>query len=89
MLESLATGVPFVSTRVGQTSEIVVDGQSGLLADIDDIEALAHAVERVRADAALADGLRSAGREQAERFSYPRLDQHWGRLLETLVHRGG
>jgi len=89
LLESLATGVPFVSTRVGQTSEIVVDGQSGLLADVDDIEALAHAVERVRADAALADGLRSAGREQAERFSYPRLDHHWGRLLETLVHRGG
>ena len=39
-LESMAAGVPLVTTRVGQAQELVVDGENGLLADVDDVEAL-------------------------------------------------
>ena len=54
VLESMATGVPLVTTRVGQAQELVEDGRNGLLVGVDDSEALAASAVRVHADAALA-----------------------------------
>ena len=36
VLEAMATGVPLVTTRVGQAQELVEDGRNGLLVDVDD-----------------------------------------------------
>ena len=86
-LEAMASGVPLVTTRVGQASELVADGENGLLADVDDVDALADAVQRVYADAALRDRLRAAGRATAELHAEERLDPMWSRLLEGFVER--
>ena len=87
VLESMASGVPLVSTRVGQASELVVDGENGLLADVDDVDALIAAVERVHADAALRARLRTAGRATAEAHAEERLDPLWAQLLEGFAGR--
>jgi glycosyltransferase involved in cell wall biosynthesis len=87
VLEALATGVPLVSTRVGQTTELVQDGHNGLLADVDDVDALAAAVERVYDDRDLRARLRAAGRKTAESHAEERLDARWDRLLEGFVRR--
>jgi glycosyltransferase involved in cell wall biosynthesis len=87
VLESMAAGVPLVSTRVGQTPELVVDGENGLIADVDDIDALAAAVERVRDDTVLASRLREHGRVTAELYADERLDSRWAKLLEGFVQR--
>jgi glycosyltransferase involved in cell wall biosynthesis len=48
VLESLATGVPLVSTRVGLAPDVIQHGHNGLLADQEDIDALAeHVAELV------------------------------------------
>ncbi len=86
-LESLATGIPLVSTRVGQAQEIVDDGRSGLFADVDDAAALAALVLRVRDDTELARGLREAGRATAEAYTYERLDSRWAEFLDGFVER--
>ena len=86
-LEAMASGVPFVSTRVGQAAELVRDGENGLLADVDDVDALAHAVERVHDDRELRARLRSAGRATAEAHAEERLDPLWGELLEGFADR--
>ncbi len=88
VLESLASGAPLVSTRVGQAPEVVRDGVTGLLADVDDADAIAAGILRLREDPALAATLREAGRARAEAFSYRRLDPHWAPLLETLLGDG-
>jgi glycosyltransferase involved in cell wall biosynthesis len=87
VLEAMATGVPFVTTRVGQATELVRDGHNGLLADVDDVDALVAAVERVHGDRDLRARLRSAGRGTAEAHAEERLDGQWERLLEGFVHR--
>jgi glycosyltransferase involved in cell wall biosynthesis len=84
-LESMASGVPFVSTRVGQAAELVRDGENGLLADVDDVEALANAVDRVHRDAELRARLRTGGRVSAEAHAEERLDPLWSQLLEGFV----
>jgi glycosyltransferase involved in cell wall biosynthesis len=88
-LEAMATGVPLVSTRVGQTPELATDGQDALLADVEDVEALAASVVRVRDDAALRESLRTSGRRTAERYADERLDDRWAELLAGFVRKSG
>jgi glycosyltransferase involved in cell wall biosynthesis len=85
VLEAMASGVPLVSTRVGQAAELVEHGVNGWLADVDDAEALAALAARVYAgtDAAVL----AAGRATAERFALERLDPLWARLFERLLDR--
>jgi len=85
VLEALATGAPLVSTRVGQAQEIVTDGADGLLADIDDVEALTAAAARIRDDPELAAALRERGRRTAELYAYELLDSRWAPLLAGLL----
>ena len=88
VLEAMATGVPLVTTRVGQAQELVDHGRNGLLVDVEDPEALAAQATRLHADAALAASFREAGRATAERFARERLDDEWAALLEGFVGRG-
>jgi glycosyltransferase involved in cell wall biosynthesis len=85
VLESLATGTPLVSTRVGQAPELVRDGVTGLLAEVGDAEALAALLCRIRDDPAVGRSLRTPGRAIAEAHAYPRLDARWAALLEGFV----
>jgi glycosyltransferase involved in cell wall biosynthesis len=87
VLESLAAGIPLVTTRVGQASELLTDGENGLLADVDDVDGLAAAVTRIHADAALAGRLQAAGRLTAEANTDERLDSRWAALLDGFVHK--
>ena len=48
-LEAMATGVPLVTTRVGQAGDLVRHGENGWLAEVDDVEALVAACAGVAA----------------------------------------
>ena len=87
VLEAMASGVPLVTTRVGQAAELVRDGENGLLADVDDVDALVAAVQRVHDDAVLRERLRTGGRRTAEAHAEERLDPLWAELLEGFVTR--
>jgi glycosyltransferase involved in cell wall biosynthesis len=87
VLESLATGIPLVTTRVGQVPDLLVDEENGLVADVDDADALAGAVKRIHDDSALAARLRAAGRRTAERNADVMLDPRWAELLDGFVER--
>ena len=53
ILEAMSAGRPVIGTRVGGTPELVVDGETGLLVERGDPEALARAIERVLGDGEL------------------------------------
>jgi glycosyltransferase involved in cell wall biosynthesis len=87
VLEAMASGIPLVTTRVGQVDDVATDGEHALVAEVDDVDALAAAVLRARDDAALREWLRAAGRATAERHAEERLDGRWAELLEGFVRR--
>jgi glycosyltransferase involved in cell wall biosynthesis len=83
VLEAMAAGVPLVTTRVGQAPDIVRDGENGLLADVDDVEALVAGVTRIHGGVRF----REAGRTTAEAYAEERLDPLWAGLLDGFVSR--
>jgi glycosyltransferase involved in cell wall biosynthesis len=54
---------------------------------VDDVDALATAVQRVYEDVTIVDRLRAGGRATAEAYSEERLDPSWNELLEGFVQR--
>ncbi|MFO7772300.1 MAG: glycosyltransferase family 4 protein [Roseovarius gahaiensis] len=52
-LEAMACGSPVVATRVGAFEELVQDGQTGTLVDVEDLEAMTAATARLLDDADL------------------------------------
>ena len=85
VLESMATGVPLVTTRVGQAADLVVDGESGRILDVDDAEGLADAVAAV-ADAP--ERFVAAARATAESCSWDALRPRWSELFLGFVAMG-
>jgi glycosyltransferase involved in cell wall biosynthesis len=81
VLESMAAGVPLVTTRVGQAAELVEDGRNGWLVGVDDPEALAEAALAAHA------GVREAGRATAEAHRHEALDPLWAQLFAGFVER--
>jgi glycogen(starch) synthase len=47
LIEAMRFGKPCVSTRVGGMAEIVLDGETGILFDVDDLDALERGVEKL------------------------------------------
>jgi glycosyltransferase involved in cell wall biosynthesis len=85
VLEAMATGIPLVTTRVGQAPELVEHGRNGWLADVDDPEALAELVLEIHGHAESA--VLAAGRKTAESHALERLDERWAKLLDGFVTR--
>jgi glycosyltransferase involved in cell wall biosynthesis len=67
LLESMAWGLPVISTTVGSIPEHVCDGVQGLLVQPGDVSELAGAIERIVLD----DALRARMGEQARRAVEP------------------
>jgi glycosyltransferase involved in cell wall biosynthesis len=85
-LEAMATGVPLVSTRVGQAAELVLDGRNGWLAEIDDVEALAGRIAVVHeAPASDLASVVAAARRTAEQNSVEVQLPLWRAFLDGLV----
>ncbi len=64
LVEAAAVGVPIVSTRISGIPELIRDGETGLLVDSGDPEALADALERILGEPDLAERLARAGVER-------------------------
>jgi glycosyltransferase involved in cell wall biosynthesis len=76
-LEALACGVPVVASRVGGVPEVVVEGQTGFLCPVGDVQALAAATLRLLTDGALRAAQASAARARAETFARgPAIDRY-------------
>jgi glycosyltransferase involved in cell wall biosynthesis len=76
LLEAGACGLPLITTDTSGCKEVVADGENGLLVPVADGPALAHAIERLLDDPALAGRLAGEARKRVVRdFSFDTIAQ--------------
>ena len=84
--EAMASGTPLVSTRVGMAPDMIVDGENGLLADIDDVETLAAQAERLIKDPAFRKRLVENGLKAVENYDVAALaERHMQEVYKPLL----
>lgn len=73
ILESMASGVPIISTKVGQAPDIIEDGENGILVDIEDKNALINAFEKIINTESLREKLIQNGLKTAKEYNSERI----------------
>lgn len=87
VLESMASGVPLVTTRVGQAMDLVEHGVNGYMHDVDDAEALAASVLKVyEASEAVREPMLKAGLDTASRHTYEKQRTLWAAFMKGFVN---
>jgi glycosyltransferase involved in cell wall biosynthesis len=82
LIEAMAAGVPVVATNVSGIRDVVKDGQTGLLVDVNDPTGLARAMHEIIADPTLRARLWAAGlRYVREHFSWDAVIEQYRALL--------
>jgi colanic acid/amylovoran biosynthesis glycosyltransferase len=88
IMEAMASGIPVISTRHSGIPELVVDGETGLLAPERDAPALVAALDRLLAESELSERLARAARERvAALHDQARLNDELAQLLGEVTAR--
>ena len=86
ILEAMAAGLPVVATQVEGVSELVCNGQTGLLVPPKSPHAMAAALESLLSDPTRASLTGQAGRVRvASEFSWEKMVARFDRLYQSLV----
>jgi N-acetyl-alpha-D-glucosaminyl L-malate synthase BshA len=87
-LESLLCQVPVVGARAGGLPEVVVDGESGYLHPVGDVEGMARSCVRILKEPGLGERLGRAGRERSVReYSVEAILPHWETLYAEVAEK--
>lgn len=87
ILESMASGVPLVTTRVGQAMDLVKHGENAFMTDVGDVEALtSYALQVYHASDTELLPMLQAGRKTAEENSYISQIPLWAKFMSGFVN---
>ncbi len=85
-LEALACGCPVIASRLPAVSEVVRDGETGLLFTPGDAVALAGCIERMSAEPEMARSTAATGRQQViEAYDWQDVAERYRALYEGLI----
>jgi glycosyltransferase involved in cell wall biosynthesis len=93
VLECFASGLPLISTKAGGIPYIVKNGETGLLVDCNNSEAMARCALELLSDPALVTRLTANARRECERYSWSAVREQWLSLYKKVgqvsrpVHR--
>lgn len=85
VLESMASGVPLVTTRVGQAMDLVRHGENGWMTDVDDVAGLTHWAQWCLEHSEDKARAVAAGLATAEANAYSRQAPLWQKFLNGFV----
>jgi glycosyltransferase involved in cell wall biosynthesis len=87
VIEAFAAGLPVVTTDAGGIPYIVTDGETGLLVQRGDYEAMAACAVRLLEDERLAQGLVSRAHAECSKYSWARVRDEWLKLYLEVARR--
>lgn len=85
LIEAMAAGTPVVASALDGYLNVATNDVDALLCPPGDVNALAHALQRVIGDEALAQRLREAGRSRARDFGMAGLALRYEKIYRELI----
>ena len=85
VLESMACGIPLISTKVGQATDIVLHEKNGFLAEVEDAESLAKNTLEVLEDGLLRASIIQNGLSTAKANDYENQILQWAAFMSSFV----
>lgn len=87
-LEAMACGVPVIASRIGGLPELVIDGETGFLCELGDVQAYTEAAHRLLTDDALHASMAEASRKRAvEEFETDIIVPHYESYYKQVMER--
>ncbi|MCB0329562.1 MAG: glycosyltransferase [Bdellovibrionales bacterium] len=88
ILESMASGRPVISTRHSGIPEAVIDGETGILVDEGNVDALTKAIDLMASNLAQAKSMGITGRKRAEQiFDQKASISNLAKVLKEQIHQ--
>ncbi|RPI02963.1 MAG: glycosyltransferase family 1 protein [Calditrichaeota bacterium] len=78
IIEAMAAGVPVVASNVGGVPDLIVEGETGRLFDVNDLSAGVSAIEKMMQDSILRDTI------VQNAFRFVQLHYHYRRLIREM-----
>jgi len=85
VLESMACGIPLITTRVGQAMDLVINEQNGIMVEVEDFEGLAFSCRKVLSDSQLRKRIIGNGFATARENTYLAQVPLWKEFFTDFV----
>lgn len=90
VMESMASGIPVVSTQVGMAPDLIVSGETGFMCGPGDSAALARAILTIDGDVALRGRMIAKAREAVKVCDIGSVGRaHWEKIVRPLLAEPG
>ncbi|HEY5883717.1 MAG TPA: heparinase II/III family protein [Pyrinomonadaceae bacterium] len=87
ILEAFACGIPVVTTNAGGITDMVIDGVSGFVVQIDDYESMAAKALSALEKPEQTSKLTQCGFAECSKYTWPTLRGQWGAVYDSMVKR--
>ena len=77
ILESMASGVPVISTKVGQAVDMMTNGENGFIVDIEDVSAITDAFNKIINDLVLREKIIKNGLSTAKNYELKKIAERY------------
>ncbi|MEM9820890.1 MAG: N-acetyl-alpha-D-glucosaminyl L-malate synthase BshA [Bacteroidota bacterium] len=84
-LEAMACQVPVISSNTGGLPEVNIQGETGFLSDVGNVEEMAQHSSKILSDDAMLAKFRSNALAQAKRFDIANILPHYERYYEEVI----
>ncbi|PHR74584.1 MAG: glycosyl transferase family 1 [Lutibacter sp.] len=81
LIESMALGLPIISTKVGGIPFLIDDGKDGVLVDKDDVVGMANAIKNYIENPIKTNKISNKARHKVEKFDWNYIKNKWIKVL--------
>lgn len=84
LLEAMCIGLPCISTKVSGATDLIINGQNGILTEIDDINAVVNAMSFIANDEKEAERLGKNATKTYEKLNVEKISKEWIACLKNV-----
>jgi glycosyltransferase involved in cell wall biosynthesis len=86
VLEAMSTGLPVVATRIAGSEELVIEGETGLLVQTENVDELRESFRRILVDPGQRKKMGLASRQRVEKnYSWRNVAEQYKSLLDVIA----